>query len=154
MARPGLQPVCEWWGHGERGRTSERASKLVCIRIRVRYKSVRPYAKSPCVVRLAGYSWLQQAADTRPYHSPPPTHIRARMTSFGLTCDAAPGTSCTSSLVLVVDGEARGAACVCASGDVGGVGRTGGRLSECVRIRIRMRLLTHRPAVSTPLSGR
>ena len=93
----------------ERGRTSQRASERVHIGIRVRFNSVQPYAKSRCVIQLAGYSWLQQAAVTRPTTPPLQTHIHARMTSFGLTCNAARGTSCTSSLVLVVDGKAGGA---------------------------------------------
>ena len=69
MAEPEGRPVCECVGvyvGVERGRTSQRASERVHIGIRVRFNSVQPYAKSRCVIQLAGYSWLQQAAVTRP----------------------------------------------------------------------------------------
>ena len=79
MAEPEGRPVCECVGvyvGVERGRTSQRASERVHIGIRVRFNIVQPYAKSRCVIQLAGhswlqlatagYSWLQQAAVTRP----------------------------------------------------------------------------------------
>ena len=74
----------------------------------------RVYSHTPnhFVIQLAGYSWLQQAAVTSPYHPPLHTRIRARMTSFGLTCDAVPDISSRLPSFVVIGDKVGGSTCV------------------------------------------